>query len=66
MDIIEFIGKLTPKEILILLAGIFLIIFAIILEIRIILKLRKKATSLGTQLRKKIIKKQHSVALLSM
>ncbi|OUC52263.1 hypothetical protein B7939_02245 [Eggerthia catenaformis] len=55
MDIIEFIGKLTSKEILILLAGIFLIIFAIILEIRIILKLRKKATSLGTQLRKKII-----------
>lgn len=55
MDILEFIGKLTPKEILILLAGLFLIIFTIILEIMIILKLRKKAQSLGTQLRKKII-----------
>lgn len=55
MDIIEFIGKLTPKEIGILLAGLFLIIFVIIIEIMIILKLRKKAQSLGTQLRKKII-----------
>ncbi|WP_454961674.1 hypothetical protein [Eggerthia catenaformis] len=55
MDILEFIGKLTPKEIGILLAGILLVIIIMMLEIVIILKLRKKAASLGTQLREKII-----------